>query len=161
MNARCSSHAPLTAVVVLAALVASTPSTGHAFVTEFGRQVNAAIDRGLEWFRAHEQNGSIGGDATGLALLALLERRTSADWDAPALGYRGMDAEDQALAERSVRWMIANIDGFGRVETPESYPSGSALMALSVYLATDGPDNVGANVGVGQAIAIDGGQVMH
>ncbi len=41
-------HRSFAAALALTLLVA-TPQPAEAFVTEFGRQVNAAIDQGLVW----------------------------------------------------------------------------------------------------------------
>jgi len=123
----------------LAALTLAAPVPAHALVTEFGTRVNESINRGLDWLRGRENNGSIGGEPTGLAVLALLERRASEDWQAPAVGYSGMDANDQALVRRSMRYLINNMNGLGgRGGAIESYPGGAAVMALSLYLATGG-----------------------
>ena len=143
---------PVVAFVLAGLLLPALPA--HAFVTEFGRRVNEAINRGCQWLRGQENNGSIGGDPTGLAVLALLERRESEDWDAPAVGYDGMDAGGQERMVRSARWIIGNQGGFrAGGNNIKSYAGGSALMALSLFAATGGPDNVGAAVGVNQAVA--------
>jgi len=147
-------HAPrcLATLCVAGVLLCSLPA--HAFVTEFGRRVNQAINNGLGWLRGQENNGSIGGDPTGLAVLALLERRASEDWDANPVGYNGMDGADQERMRRSARWMVDNLGGFRAPgDNINSYSGGSALMALSLYSATGGPDNVGARVNVSQAIS--------
>ena len=132
-------------------------SPAHSFETPFGREVSAAIDRGLDLFRNQQQgNGSfsLGGDngrITGLVLLCFLERRASADWSAPPVGYVGMDPADQDRVRRAIVYLIQSDPGLnGR--TAQSYVTGSSLMALSVFIQTGGPDNVGANLTVTQAI---------
>jgi MYXO-CTERM domain-containing protein len=132
------------------------PTTTQAAVTPFGQRVNEAIDRGLAWFRANQVgDGSIGPsaeEATGLAVLCFLEKRASADQNAAQLGFQGMDAADQALVQRAVAYMLANepgINGSGAYQ----YRTGSALMALSVYLLTGGPDMAGGPFSVRQGIA--------
>jgi len=137
----------------LAGLVLLLPALALGFVTPFGQRVNEAIDDGLQWLRQQENNGSIGAEPTGLAMLCFLERRASADWNAPTVGYLGMDAADQELVRRSARYVINGMPGLAAQGTPYSYTSGAALMALSLYKATGGPDDVGARATVSQAIA--------
>ena len=133
------------------------PSAAQANVTPFGQRVNDAIDHGLEFLRNHQRaNGSMedgeGGGTTGLAMLCLLEKRASPDWNAPNLGYNGMTPDDQDRVRRGVGFCIQNIAGF-RGGVSESYKTGNCLMASSLYLSSGGPDDVGANQGVAQAIA--------
>ena len=123
-----------------------------AVITPFGQRVNAAIDRALGNLRGIEANGNIGGRATGLAVLCFLERRASADWGAPAVGYAGMDAADQALVRRAIAYMVGNDAGLTPGGTPYTYQTGSSVMALALYLDTGGPDNVGAARGAGAAL---------
>ncbi|MEE2758025.1 MAG: hypothetical protein VYA30_15310 [Myxococcota bacterium] len=119
-----------------------------AFETPFGREVSAAIDRGLDFFRQSQQgNGAfnVAGEprVTGLAILCFLERRQSADWNAPPVGYVGMDQNDQERIRRAVAYLLDTDPGLSG-QTAQSYVTGSSLMALSVYIATGGPDDVGA-----------------
>ncbi|MCB9551670.1 MAG: terpene cyclase/mutase family protein [Myxococcales bacterium] len=123
----------------------------HAFRTPFGDRVNASIERGLQYLRNQEGGGNIGGEASGLAMLAFLEKRASADWDAPTVGYRGSTADDQARLQRMARYLLNNFNGIAN-NSPDSYRTGGALMALSLYLSTGGPDNVGAGRTVTQGI---------
>ena len=136
----------------LSLLLLLLPLSLNAAPTQFGVDVNSAIERGLDWMRAAQEGDGGWGRATGLALLCFLEKRESADWDARVPGYRGMNAEDQTRVRNGVRYCINSIAGFDG-GTPQSYDTGSCLMALSTYLATDGPDDVGANSSVGQAVA--------
>ncbi len=137
----------LTTVALLA-----TPCTAGAVVTPFGVRVNAAIDHALQYFRNQEAGGNIGGTANGLPTLCLLEKRTAGDWGAPAQGYVGMDPNDQAIVQRAVAWMVNNDTGLQPGATPYTYQTGSSLMALSLYLATGGPDNVGGARAVSAAV---------
>ncbi|MCB9528964.1 MAG: terpene cyclase/mutase family protein [Myxococcales bacterium] len=140
---------PLVATLALITLTALAPlAPARAAVTPFGERVNASIDRGLEWLR---QNRNWGG-ATGLAVLCFLEKRQSADWNAPPVGFLGLDPADQDIVRAGLRTCIDSLPGF-RGRGPNSYQTGACLMALSLYRATGGPDDVGAGVGVGQAIA--------
>ncbi len=137
---------------VLLALLFASPA--GAFTTPFGEAVNAAIERGLQYYRGQQAgNGAFGPtqEATGLALLCFLEKRTSADWNAPVVGYAGMDAADQDRVRRGIAYLIGADRGLtgGR---PQSYITGTSLMALSVYASSGGPDDVGAQTTVTQAI---------
>ena len=131
---------------LLAAIIACACVAGPASaqITPFSQRVNASIDRSLAYLRANEAAGNIGGQATGLATLCFLEKRASADWRAPALGYQGMDAADQALARRAAAYMINNDTGLVPNALPQTYQTGASMMALGLYLSTGGPDNVGA-----------------
>ncbi|MEE2643489.1 MAG: MopE-related protein [Myxococcota bacterium] len=118
-------------------------SVGHGAVTPFGLVVNGAIERGLGWLRA-QQDGEGWGRATGLAVLCLLENRASPDWNAPARGYIGMAPEDQERVRRGIGYCVDSIAGFSEGATPQSYDTGACLMAMSAYLSTGGPNDVGA-----------------
>ena len=135
-------HAALAATLV----AASCAAPAEASVTPFGQRVNDAIERGLEFFRGRQGgNGGINdganGGTTGLAMLTFLEKRTSADWNAPAQGYDGMDPADQARVQRGVAFCAnvwpPNANGI------YSYHAGACLMAASLYRVTGGPDNIG------------------
>ena len=144
---------PISLVVVLIAVsftASVTPS--HAVVTPFGQRVNEAINRGLDWLRANQENNGGWGRPTGLALLCFLEQRAGADWNAPALGYVGMDPADQDRVERGVRYCINDINSFSPGGQAQSYDAGACMMAMSLYLTSGGPPNVGAEQSVDQAI---------
>ncbi len=130
------------------------PSAARAIVTPFGQRVNRAIDRALGNLRGVEVNGNIGGRSTGLAVLCFLERRESADWGAPPVGYAGMAAADQALVRRAIAYMINNDVGLGPGGTPYTYQTGSSVMALALFLDTGGPDAVGAQRGAAAALQL-------
>jgi len=137
-------------LAVVAVLCAGNVASAH--VTPFGEQAHEATERGLAWLRGQEQAGSIGGPATGLALLAFMEKRASVDWGSPSVGYLGMSEADRALVERGARWLVDNTPGLN-VGGAEAYPTGTALMALALYLASGGPEEVGARVPVPDALA--------
>jgi hypothetical protein len=138
-------------------LTLAAPGAALAFVTPFGERVNAAIDRGLDYLRAHEAAAGgwadSSGHATGLALLCFLERRQSADWNAPRVGYFGASLDDQALMRRAAAYLVHRDAALRDTGVSHSYYTGNGLMALSVYLVTGGPDDVGAEVPVSVAIA--------
>ena len=132
-------------------LICCQLTVAHAFITPFGERVDDAISRGLDYLRA-TQNGNGGWDgATGLVALCFLEQRMSADWNAPSRGYVGMEAPDQERIRNSIRYCINNVGGFGS-GTANAYKTGACLMAMSLYIGTGGPDDVGANRPVLDAI---------
>lgn len=140
-------------LVALAFMIAwAAPLSASAFRTPFGDQVNATINRGLTYLRNTENNGNTGGWATGLAMLALLEKRANADWQAPSVGYRNSSAQDQARLRRMARYVVNMDPALQGGGVAYSYGTGSGLMGLSLYLSTGGPTNVGARVSVEQAI---------
>ena len=143
-------------VTTLAALT-TIAQPAAAAVTPFGQRVNDAIERGLEYLRQNQGgDGGIddgeGGGTTGLAMLCFLEKRSGVDWNAPHLGYAGMDAADQDRVRRGINYCLSNVPGFTG-DTPYSYSTGACLMAASLYLVTGGPDDVGAPLPVSQAVA--------
>jgi hypothetical protein len=138
--------------VLLATLLVST--SAQAFVTPFGRRVNEAIERGLAWIRLQENNGDYNNWATGLGGLAILEKRASADWNAPPVGYRNSTPDDQARLVRMARFAI-NYDQALRAANGASYSygTGNFLMFLSLFRQTGGPNDVGAQATVEVAVA--------
>jgi hypothetical protein len=127
--------------------------------TPFRVAVNAAIDAGLEALRTSARQfgtGQLTGDAreTFLGLLAFLERRVRLDGQGPPGGFAALSADDQALVVRAVAHLIGQSPELRQPEQGASaYGTGGSLMALSLYLRTGGPDDVGAAVGVGAALA--------
>ncbi|MBM4321056.1 MAG: hypothetical protein FJ125_14165, partial [Deltaproteobacteria bacterium] len=143
-------------------LGSSTPAPG--FTTPFGQEVAATVRRGLDYLRSHQrpdgswQGGGDGGAAsdgkeTGLCALAFLEERVSADWSAPSKGYNGLTDADKERLHKAMRYLIGACP---RCQNPvgrnNTYFEGSALIALAVYVATGGRDDVGAAVGARRAV---------
>ena len=141
---------------LLAVLGLLLPAEAEAFRTPFGDRVHTAIENGLTYIRNQENNGHCGNsghyDPTGLCMLALMEKRASADWGADALGYEGSSPADQQRLVRMARHIVNNFNGIAN-NSPYSYRTGSALMGLSLFLSTGGPDNVGGARTVRQGIA--------
>ncbi len=138
-------------LLLLAAVLGTSPAAAQ--LSPFRQRVNQSIDRGLAYLRGVENGGgSIGGPATGLAALTFLEKREAPVPNAPPIGYRGMLAADQQLLQRAVRYMINNDAGLRPGGTAYVYQTGGSLMALGVYLATGGPDDVGAARGAQAAL---------
>ena len=93
----------------------------------------------------------VAGGATGLVALCFLEQRVSADWNAPSRGYVGMRPEDQERIRNSMRFCINNVGGFGN-GTANAYKTGALHDGHERLSRLRGPDNVGANRGVGDAL---------
>lgn len=116
-------------------LIAASGTAGAA--ANFDNDVATSIDRGLAWFDSQGCYGGVNtcGNGTGLVLLALLEKRPTADGDPQ--GYNGASADDQARMRRTVRLIINQIN----TQTSfASYRDGAYMMALSVYMRSGGPD---------------------
>jgi hypothetical protein len=124
--------------------------------TAFRDQVNAAIDLGLQYIRTVERGAGLFGDNRHnfLAVLAFLEKRERADGRGPPRGYAALTPEDRAMLGRLV---AQSINGEPSMTNPNQQPyvyvTGGNLMALSLFRATGGPDEVGAAASVSQAIA--------
>ena len=127
-------------------------SLASAFITPFGQRVDESISRGLDYLRTTQGNDGGWGGATGLATLCFLEQRLSADWNAPSRGYVGMEPDDQQRVRNAIRYCINNTNGFGNGRTPNAYSAGACLMAMSLYIGTGGPDDVGASRSVLDAL---------
>ena len=125
-------------VTAAAGVLIAAAGTASA-AANFDNDVAASIDSGLAWFdSAGCYSGSFScGDATGLALLALLEKRPAADV-APA-GYSGASAADQARMRRTARHIIDSVNTQGSTDF-YAYRDGAYMMALSVYMKSGGPD---------------------
>ena len=68
-------------------LLLPAPLQAFALATPFGQRANEAIERRLGWLRQQEGGqGRIGGQPTGPGAPCLLEKRASADWNAPPAG---------------------------------------------------------------------------
>ncbi len=118
----------------LATFAAGAQADGYA---DFKKDVNAAIDAGLQYSRNNNYfttlaSGSYG-PGNGLVLLTLLEKETIPP------GYAGLDSADKALAQSAACILITN-GNFGARGSFYSYYDGQTLMGLAVYLETGGPD---------------------
>ena len=130
-------------------------------LSDFECDVKSAIERGLQQLRDREnglgyfdQGGSASQSArhNGLGLIAFLEQRAGGP-HSRTLGYRGLTPEDRQLVERLVRTILEEEPAMSSsVAVPYTYTVGSSLMALSLYLTTGGPEDVGALITVRQAL---------
>jgi len=124
-------------VTVIAAATLCCGAVGASAVTPFEQDVATSIDRGLDWLASA---GAFTGGAqwaTGLDLLALLEKRASGDPADPPQGYTGANATDQGRADTAVNYIIGTLVPGTSIY---AYGDGSSLMALSLYLLSGGPD---------------------
>ena len=144
----------------LALVLASMPTTASAQcqATPFACAVDQSIELGLQNLRNRERNQGHFNDAGArhnfLGALTFLEKRTGVGWLGGAQGFDGMDPVDQQMV---IRLMAAMINGERSMTNPNQAPyvyvTGGNLMAMSAYLASGGPDVVGAPVPVSQALA--------
>ena len=88
------------------ALVLLLGNDAYAFRTPFGDRVYDTVEKGLAWIRAQVRDGSYNTTATALGGLAILEHRTSRDWNAPARGYQNAVAGDKALLRSMAKYVI-------------------------------------------------------
>jgi len=139
------------ATTVAAAMVLAAPAA-HAFVTPFGVRVDEAIEAAVQHFRDRGIENGTCQRATGLAMMCMLEKRASADWNAPPIGYNGMEEDDQARLRQAATYLIGADPALRGEGTAYSYGTGSNLMALSLFLASGGPRDVGGAVGVEDAV---------
>jgi hypothetical protein len=106
--------------------------------TAFETDVGTAIDRGIEWLNSAGAFNypSSAGDASGLPMLALLEKRASGNINDPIQGYEGASATDQARLRNAAKYIldVVNETGF------YAYADGMWMSALSLYALTGGPD---------------------
>jgi len=109
-----------------------------AAVTNFSTDVATSIDNGLAWLDSAGafNNPSSAGDAAGLTLLALEEKRQSADPNSLVQGYSAATAADKARMDTAVAYILASHVG----SSFYAYRDGADMMALSVYLLTGGPN---------------------
>jgi len=113
-------------------------AVAQAQITNFSTDVATSIDNGLVWLDANGafSNPSFAGDAAGLCLLALEEKRQSADPNSLTQGYSAASAADQARMNNVVDFILA----FHVPAEVYAYRDGQDMMALSVYLRTGGPN---------------------
>ena len=116
-------------------LCLATPA--WAIETNFSRDVATSIDQGLNWLDANGafQANSAADDGAGLAAIAILEKRQSADPQADPIGYQNANPQDRDRIDRLMPWIIQRAANNGFY----AYRDGADLMAMSVYLRSGGP----------------------
>jgi hypothetical protein len=135
--------------------VALTGGAGSALaITPFQQDVATAIDRGLAYQSSvgAYNTSAYSGDAAGIAMLALLEKRVSGNPADPPQGYSGASAADQATLRASATSIINAVNTEGTYFF--AYSNGSRLFALVSYALTGGPDKsvLGTSITLKQAI---------
>lgn len=129
-------------------------------LTPFECDVQESIQRGLQFLRQREDGmgyfnqgiASLNLRHNALGLIAFLEQRQGGPYT-HALGYEGLSLEDQQLVLRLVRLILEGDPAMSSpIAIPNAYVVGSNLMALSLYLSTGGPDDVGGVITVRQAL---------
>ena len=122
-----------------AAAAALAGAAGSALaITPFQTDVGTAINNGLAWQAANGAYNAGSTDAAGIALEALLEKRSSGNPADPPQGYSGANAADQATMRASVLSIINSTSGQGMGFY--AYRDGSRLFALASYALTGGVD---------------------
>ncbi|HHH38652.1 MAG TPA: hypothetical protein ENK50_03640, partial [Sedimenticola sp.] len=118
-------------------------------VTNFEQDVASSIDLGLTWLnnRGAFNNPSSAGDAAGLVLLALLEKRPSGDINDPPQGYDGANAVDKARMENLVAYILGRHNA-----GVATYRNGAFMMGLSQYALSGGIEIPGSVVTLKQAM---------
>ncbi len=121
-------------------------SSSLAEETNFSRDVASAIDDGIDWLDSQNvfsnPAGLSGGyqNAIGLAALAMLERRVSADQNASPSGYENATPADQQKIQTLMTYIINRATGASFY----AYRDGADLMAISLYVRTGGPNTAAA-----------------
>ena len=128
------------------AMCLSSANLGFAEETNFSRDVAAAIDDGIDWLDSQNvfsNPGSVGSqssNALGLAALAIMERRISADQNAAPTGYDNATPPDQQKIQTLMTYIINRATGASFY----AYRDGGDLMAISLYVRTGGPSTAAA-----------------
>ena len=145
------------------ALAVLFASPANAQPTPFEIEVSNSIDQGLNWLRGRYNpvTGNITDESpTGLAVLAFLEKRQSADFDAPRVGYVGSTDQDKALIRNGLAYAIrtenAGAPGsmlLGPNAVSNCYTTSTSIMAAMAYLESGGPNDLGLGLLVSEAVA--------
>ncbi len=130
---------------------------GECQGTPYTCTVDAAIDRGLAFFRvlALRAGGHSFGNpqADFFGALCFLEKPQPDQLGAPRQGYRGMNPDDQAMLVPIIAGIIGSDPALSNPNADAFvYTTGGNLMALSAWVGSEGPDDVGAPISVTQAI---------
>jgi hypothetical protein len=106
--------------------------------TPFQVDVTTAIDRGIEYLAtAGAFNvSSTAGDASGLPMQALLEKRASGNAADPPQGYSGASVTDQGRLRNAAAYILDRVNKTSFY----AYRDGAWMFALAGYALTNGPD---------------------
>ena len=126
------------ALAVGCAVIALGAGGAHAANTPFQQDVSTSIDRGIEWLanQGAFNNPSSAGDAAGLPMQALLEKRASGNAADPPQGYVGATPADKVRLRSAASNILDQVN-----ETAFfAYRDGNFMFALAGYALTGGPD---------------------
>ena len=123
-----------------------------AETTPFNEAVYQSNLRAVSWIKANTTSGNYGGWNTSLGGLAILSQRLTSEVDAPIRGYRFADAEDRTLLEEMATYIINRDAALRTGQNARAFRTGYAVTFLSLYQQTGGPDRVGTQTTVSQAI---------
>ncbi len=148
----------IVSIALLSLLFVGSAQAQQCQATPFACAVDQAIELGLQNLRNRERGTGHFNDAAArhnfLASLSFLEKRDGIGWLGRAQGFEGMDPVDQQMIVRVMSQLITSEASMTNPnQNPYVYVTGGNLMALSAYVATGGPDEVGAAVTATQAIA--------
>ena len=143
--------------LTLALAFAATPSTAHGQCasTPFACEVDAAIDRGLDWTLGQLADRVLRDVRhNGLGAYVLLQRPRGVGWRGGRRGYDGLSPAEQ----QSVRALLgALVDAQPALRDPNALPEvyvvATGVLALASYVETGGPDDIGAIISAPQALA--------
>lgn len=123
--------------------------------TPFNCDIENAINFGLQYTRSRVNGNRLDNVRHNFfGILSLLEKRRGIGWNGPALGYEGSEPADQVIVENLVRGQISGYTSHTNPSVaPYNYAVGGGLMGLATYIATGGPEEVGAATTVTQALA--------
>jgi len=119
-----------------AILLVGFATTRLGAVTPFEADVTTAIDRGIEWLARVGGFTGAAGDATGLVMEALLEKRASGNPLDPPQGYSGANATDKGRLQTAAKYILDRVNE----TTFYAYRDGQFMFALSEYAVSGGPD---------------------
>jgi hypothetical protein len=126
--------------------------TSFAESTPFSEAIYQANLRAVSWIKANTASGNYGGWNTSLGGIAILSQRLTSDTDSPIRGYRFADAQERNLLEEMATYMINRNGALRTGQNARAFRTGYAVIFLSLYLQTGGPDRVGTLTTVSQAI---------
>jgi hypothetical protein len=142
------------ALVVALAVLGSGIGLKAVSPTPFQIDVSTAIDRGINWLSSVGafDNPSSAGDAAGLVMEALLEKRATGLATDPPQGYAGASGTDQGRLRNLATYIINETNSNGTFFG--AYRDGQRMFALSEYGQTGGPDKstLGTAISIKQAM---------
>ena len=124
--------------------------------TPFNCAIDAAVSAGFDFASAPERGEDAWDRALehhAMGILAFLGRRDGIGWNGRPVGYAGLDESDQRRLTDALRAIIDSTAALNQARAdilPEGL--GKALMALSAWRASGGPNHIGAGITVDRAL---------